>query len=123
MRHASGAVALLVRHSGCRAPALKTGDAIRISTPSGSALAVAVLRHGVRMGVLAVEHGFGHRELGARPHQIGQSRQPNVPGIKAGIALNDLGLVNPARNNGVVYVDPVSGTAVRQGIPAKVSGA
>lgn len=64
MRHASGAVALLVRHSGCRAPALKTGDAIRISTPTGSALAVAALCHGVRMGVLAVEHGFGHRQLG-----------------------------------------------------------
>lgn len=100
---------------------IKTGDAIRISTPTGSALAVAVLRHGVRQGVLAVEHGFGHRELGARAHQIGQSRQPDVPGIKAGIALNDLGLVDPTRKNGAVFVDPVAGTAVRQGIPAKVA--
>lgn len=102
---------------------IKTGDAIRISTPTGSASAVAVVRHGVRQGVLAVEHGFGHRELGARAHRIGNEVQPTVPGINAGIALNDLGLIDPTRKAKAPFVDPVSGTAVRQAIPARLAKA
>lgn len=99
---------------------INTGDVIRISTPSGSAKAVAVLRHGVRAGVLAVEHGFGHKEHGARAHRLGDQTQPSVPAIAAGINLNDLGLRDPTRIGDAVWVDPVAGTAVRQGLPAKV---
>jgi len=102
---------------------IQTGDAIRITTPTGSATATAVVRDGVRQGVLAVEHGFGHRELGARPHRIGTTSQPDVPANRAGFALNDLGLTDPTRKARAVFVDPVSGTAVRQGIPAKVAKA
>lgn len=102
---------------------VETGDEIVIATPGGSAKAVAVVRHGVRQGVLAVEHGFGHRELGARAHWIGNDRQPVVPANGAGLALNDLGLIDPTRKTPAVFVDPVSGTAVRQGLPAKVAKA
>ncbi len=102
---------------------IATGDSITIATPAGSAKAVAVVRHGVRQGVLAVEHGFGHRELGARAHWIGTERQPEVPAIGAGFCLNDLGLIDPTRKTPAVFVDPVSGTAVRQGLPAKVAKA
>ncbi len=100
-----------------------TGDAITVSTPSGSAKGIAVVRHGVRQGVLAVEHGFGHRELGARSHVIGTRTQPHVPGIAAGLCLNDLGLADPTRPQGAVFVDPVAGTAVRQGLPARLAKA
>lgn len=100
---------------------IRTGDTITITTPAGSAKAVAVVRHGVRQGVLAIEHGFGHRELGARAHQIGDRRQPHIPAIGAGICLNDLGLVDPTRTSPAVFVDPVAGTAVRQGIPARLA--
>lgn len=99
---------------------IATGDAITIATPTGAAQAVAVVRYGVRQGVLAVEHGFGHRELGARAHTIGTDRQPVIPAIAAGICLNDLGLVDPTRKSPAVFVDPVAGTAVRQGLPARV---
>lgn len=102
---------------------IKTGDAITIATPTGSATAVAVVRHGVRQGVLAVEHGFGHRELGARAHTIGTNRQPEIPAIGAGICLNDLGLIDPTRTSPAVFVDPVAGTSVRQGLPARVARA
>ena len=99
---------------------VKTGDRIRITTPTGSVVAVAQVRHGVREGVVAVEHGFGHRELGARPHRIGDRMQPSDPGNGAGFALNDLGLVDPTRSSPAVFVDPIAGTAVRQAIPARI---
>lgn len=99
---------------------VRTGDKIRIETPGGQARATVIVRHGLQRGVLAVEHGYGHRELGARPHQIGDAWQPDVPGIRAGINLNDLGLSDPTRHGKSVYVDPVSGTAVRQGLPARI---
>ena len=99
---------------------IATGDAIRITSPGGTATGVAVVRRGVMAGVLAIEHGFGHREHGARGHLIGGRMQPADPAIAAGVCLNDLGIADPTRAGASVYVDPVSGTAVRQGIPARV---
>lgn len=99
---------------------IASGDRIRITTPGGSVIAVAIVRHGVMPGVLAVEHGFGHREHGARPHRIGGRHGPSDPGIGAGINLNELGLADPTRKGASVYVDPVAGTAVRQGLPARL---
>ncbi len=102
---------------------VKTGDKVRIATPTGSVVATAQVRHGVREGVIAVEHGFGHKELGARPHRIGDRLQPHDPGISAGFALNDLGLLDPTRSSPAVHVDPIAGTAVRQAIPARLERA
>jgi tetrathionate reductase subunit A len=99
---------------------IRTGDRIRIATPTGTVIATAQVRHGVREGVIAVEHGFGHTELGARPHRIGDHMQPHDPGIVAGFALNDLGLVDPTRSSPAVFVDPIAGTSVRQAIPARI---
>jgi tetrathionate reductase subunit A len=102
---------------------IKTGDRVRVATPTGSVTATAEVRHGVAPGVLAVEHGFGHKELGARPHRIGDRMQPSDPGIGAGVALNDLGLVDPTRSSPAVLVDPIAGTAVRQALPARLERA
>ncbi|AWJ82295.1 tetrathionate reductase subunit A (plasmid) [Azospirillum sp. TSH58] len=99
---------------------IATGDRIRVATPGGSELATAIVRHGVMRGVLAVEHGFGHKEFGARPHVIGGHSQPVVPEIGAGVNINDLGLHDPTRPGASVWVDPIAGTAVRQGLPAKL---
>lgn len=99
---------------------IETGDRIRIATPGGAETATAIVRHGVMRGVLAVEHGFGHKEYGARSHIIGGKSQPDVPEIGAGINLNDLGIADPTRVGASVWVDPVAGTSVRQGIPAKL---
>lgn len=99
---------------------LRSGDQVYLETPGGRVKATVMLRHGVQRGVVAVEHGFGHRELGARAHRIGDKTQPHEPAIAAGINLNDMGLRDPSRSGRNVFVDPVAGTTVRQGLPARL---
>ena len=99
---------------------LQSGDQVYIETPGGRAQATVMLRQGVQRGVVAIEHGFGHREFGARAHRIANQEQPHEPGIAAGINLNDLGLRDPTRSGRNVFVDPVAGSTVRQGLPARL---
>jgi tetrathionate reductase subunit A len=99
---------------------LATGDLARIQSPGGSATCRVIVHEGVMRGVLAVEHGYGHRELGARAHRVGDARQPDRPDLRAGINLNDLGLADPTRGNAAIWVDAVAGSSVRNGLPAKL---
>ncbi|MDC8760256.1 molybdopterin dinucleotide binding domain-containing protein [Janthinobacterium fluminis] len=99
---------------------VQNGDRVYLETPGGRAKATVIVRHGVQRGVIAVEHGFGHREMGARAHRFGAVTQPGEAAIAAGVNLNDLGLSDPTRSGRNVYVDPVSGSAVRQGLPARI---
>lgn len=41
------------------------GDRVRIVTPGGQVEAEISLLDGVMPGVLAIEHGYGHQELGS----------------------------------------------------------
>ncbi|MFL9826903.1 molybdopterin dinucleotide binding domain-containing protein [Rhodoplanes sp. SY1] len=102
---------------------IANGDTVRIATPGGTVVGTALVRKGVMRGVIAVEHGFGHTEFGARSHQIGGNRQADGKALGAGINLNDLGLSDPTRKDLSVWLDPVSGTSVRQGLPARISRA
>ena len=99
---------------------LQSGDTATLSTPGGSVKTTVIVHEGVMQGVVAIEHGFGHRELGARAHRIGGERQPDKPALRAGITLNDLGLSDPTRTGKSVWVDAVSGTTVRNGLPARL---
>ena len=99
---------------------LRSGDQVYLETPGGRAKATVMLRHGVQRGVIAVEHGFGRREHGAHAHRIDDKMQVHEPAIAAGINLNDIGLSDPTRNGRNVFVDAVAGTAVRQGLPARL---
>ncbi|NMG42523.1 tetrathionate reductase subunit TtrA [Aromatoleum toluvorans] len=99
---------------------LATGDLARMQTPGGQATCRVIVHEGVMRGVLAVEHGYGHRELGARAHRLGDARQPQRRDLAAGICLNDLGLVDPTRGGEALWVDAVAGTAVRNGLPARL---
>jgi tetrathionate reductase subunit A len=111
--HADDAVKLGVRN----------GDRVRITSPGGSVVGTALVRKGVMRGVIAIEHGYGHKELGARAHVIGDKRQPVKPALAAGISLNDLGLADPTRKGLSVWLDPVAGSSVRQGLPARIERA
>jgi len=112
---------LVVMHpADARQRRVHTGDAVLISTPGGRMPARVVVHEGVMRGVVGVEHGYGHRELGARAHRIGSARQPERAALAAGMNLNDLGLADPVRKGKSVWMDPISGAAVRNGLPAQV---
>ncbi|RRD58096.1 tetrathionate reductase subunit TtrA [Comamonadaceae bacterium OH2545_COT-014] len=111
---------VIVHPSDAARAGLKTGDAARLQTPGGSAPCTVIVHEGVMPGVIAIEHGYGHRELGARAHHIGGERQPEVHGLSAGVNINDLGLADPTRGSETTWVDAISGAAVRQGLPARL---
>ncbi len=111
--HATDAVALGIR----------TGDKVRITTPGGSVVGAAVVRHGIQRGVLGIEHGFGHRELGARAHRIGGSLQEANRLAGYGVNINDLGFADPRRSGFSVLTDWVVGSVARQGLPARIERA
>lgn len=71
---------------------LQHGDRVRIITPGGQVVAQISLLNGVMPGVIAIEHGYGHREMGATQHSLDGVPMPYDPQIRAGINLNDLGL-------------------------------
>lgn len=102
---------------------ISTGDSVVIETPGGRLVATALVRRGIMPGVVAIPHGYGHRELGARARQEGQRILAALPGSDAGVNLNDLGLADPTRKGLSVWQDPISGTAVRQGLPARLARA
>ncbi|MGK0662603.1 molybdopterin dinucleotide binding domain-containing protein, partial [Bordetella bronchiseptica] len=100
------------------------GDAVRIVTPGGAVTGLALVRDGVQPGAIAIEHGYGHTELGARAHVVDGQPMPHDPALAAGVNLNDLGFgdaTRALRDN--VWIDWVSGAAVRQGLPARLEKA
>ena len=100
---------------------LKTGDRVALTTPGGRLETVVVVREGIAPDVVAIMHGFGHRAFGAREIRIDDTVWPADEGIGAGVLMNDIGMLDPTRTtNPGVWVDPVSGTAVRQGLPARL---
>jgi tetrathionate reductase subunit A len=100
--------------------ALRHGDRVRLQTPGGSVEAQISLLDGVMPGVIAIEHGYGHREMGARTHTLDGQPLAADARIAAGINLNDLGLPDPTREISNSWLDWVSGAAVRQGLPARL---
>ena len=103
---------------------IRNGDAVRIVTPGGSVTGLALLRDGVQPGAVGIEHGYGHTELGARAHVVDGKPMPHDPALGAGVNLNDLGFADATRGaHANVWIDWVSGAAVRQGLPARIERA
>ena len=111
---------VLIHPDDARRLRLEMGDMAEISTPNGKLNARIMVHAGVAPGVAAFEHGFGHRELGARAHRIGVTRQPENPHLAAGVNLNDIGLLDPTRADRAPWVDAISGASVRNGLPAMI---
>ncbi len=97
-----------------------TGDKVRLTTPGGSLESVAVVRDGIAPGTVAIAHGYGHRAFGASDITIDGRTLPGDPALASGVLSNDLGMLDPTRAHAGVWVDPVSGTAVRNGLPARI---
>lgn len=97
------------------------GNTIRIESPGGSVIAVALVTDGVKEGALGIEHGFGHRELGAASHIIDGEERPGNPHLGAGVNINDLGFADPTRASGsATWLENVTGAAIRQGLPVRI---
>lgn len=110
-----------INRDDARRLGVANGDPVRIITPGGQMTAVALVREGIMPGAIAIEHGYGHTELGATSHVIDGKPTPHNPQLAAGVNLNDLGFADPSRGeHGNVWVDWVSGAAVRQGLPARI---
>ena len=100
---------------------LRNGDKVRIVTPGGSVIGLALLRDGIQPGAVGIEHGYGHTEAGrarARGRRQGHAAQsgagcrgePERPGLRRSHAR---GACQRVDRLGV-------GAAVRQGLPARI---
>lgn len=119
--HPSNAITL--HHSDAAKLGVSTGDPVRIITPGGIVKGRALVRGGIRPGVIGIEHGFGHRELGARAHRIGERSTQELKLAGLGVNINDLGFADPQREGASVLADWVVGSVARQGLPARVEKA
>ena len=99
---------------------ISTGDTVKISTPNGSVIALVECVAGVHPDCIAIEHGYGHKELGARDTVIDEIKIAANPLIRVGINMNDLNLFDPSRHGRYPLVDWASGASARQGLPAKI---
>jgi len=99
---------------------LQHGDLARIQTPGGIVEAQVSLLSGVMPGVIAMEHGYGHREMGARQHWLDGEPLAQRSQIASGVNLNDLGFADPTRKVPGPWLEWVTGSSVRQGLPARI---
>ncbi|MBK5928218.1 molybdopterin dinucleotide binding domain-containing protein [Rhodobaculum claviforme] len=111
---------VLVNDADAEALGIAHGDVIEVESPGGRITGVALVSPGVMRGALGIEHGFGHRDLGARVHRIDGVERPGNPWIGAGVTLNDLGFADPTRGVLGTWLEPVTGAAVRQGLPVRL---
>ena len=92
-----------------------------MSTPGAKVQGVALVRSGVARGTVAIEYGYGHRQLGAVAHLIDGKPTAHNPQHAQGVNLNALGFTDPTRpEQDNVWIDWVSGAVVRQGLPVRV---
>src|SRR5699024_7068347 len=112
---------LSINREDAQALGIKNGDTIRLVTPGSSVEGVAMIRDGVMKGAVAIEHGYGHRELGARAHTIDGVSTGHNRALAAGVNINDLGFRDHTRgDHNNVWIDWMSGAVVRQGLPARI---
>lgn len=99
---------------------VQNGDRVRIESPNGAQESQIMVLDGVKPGVLAIEHGYGRRDVGARAHMIDGVPMQFSQHVGSGLNLNDLAIADPSRPIAAPWLDWVSGAAVRQGIPARI---
>ena len=101
---------------------ISNGDRVEVSTPGGTLQGVALVRGGIARGAVAIEHGYGHKQLGTVSHLVDGKPTHANPQHGQGVNLNNLGFADPTRpGKDNVWIDWVSGAVVRQGLPVRVS--
>lgn len=97
------------------------GDEVEIASPVASARARVVVGDVVMPGVVAVEHGFGHRALGASDVEVDGKVVKARPRAANGFSLNDLVPDDPTRKGVSTLQEHETGASARQGIPVRVT--
>lgn len=79
-----------------------------------------VVMNGVIKGTIAIEQFMDINNLGATGYTINGKLIEGNAQIGSGVNINDLGLLDSTKEIASPWVDWVCGSAVRQGIPAKL---
>lgn len=112
---------VVINRQDAQEQGIGNGDAVIVETPGGRIEGIALLRDGIVRGAIAIEHGYGHWELGARSHEVDGVATPIDEGARAGVNINLLGFADPTRPEAPnVWIDWVSGAVVRQGLPSRL---
>lgn len=99
---------------------VETGDEVQVISPNGSITGRVLCRRGIAAGTIAIEHGFGHRHMGANSFTVDGKTIKADPVYGTGINQNELGCQDPTTEIPILFSDPVVGSVARQAIPAKI---
>ena len=71
---------------------IKSGDKVRLVSPTNpqGVVGKAKVTEGLRPGVIAVSHHFGHWELASKPYTVDGVAQPADPSRGAGLTVNPI---------------------------------
>ena len=106
---------VLLHHNDAKKFGVQHGDTISIESPGGKVLALALVGDNVHEGALGIEHGYGHRELGAASHVIDGEERAGNPNLSAGVNINDWAfLTPPVKTAQPLGLRTSSGAAIRQ---------
>ena len=102
-----------VNASDAKRLGIRNGSKVRLvsATNSKGVVGKAKVTEGLRPGVIAVSHHFGHWELASRPHLVNGIRQGFDPGRGAGITVNP-----------IMRLDQFKGKVLNTSIQDKVGG-
>nr|WP_299246045.1 molybdopterin dinucleotide binding domain-containing protein [uncultured Halomonas sp.] len=112
---------VLMHTDDARDRGISHGDTVRLKSPGGEVIGLALVTDGVMKGSLGIEHSYGHTELGGSDHVIDGETMEGVEWVRAGVNINDLGFADPTRKVMGTWLEGVSGASVRQGLPIEVS--
>jgi tetrathionate reductase subunit A len=99
---------------------VKSGDAVKISSPSGSVTGVCRLRQGIHPQAVGLEHGFGRFGEGAADVVIGDKRMKLSKTRASGAWINQLGMFDFSRTGKQPLADFACGSNARQAVPVRI---
>lgn len=102
-----------INASDARRLGIRDGDAVRLvsATSPGGVVGKARVTEGVRPGVIAVSHHFGHWELAAKPYAVDGVAQGADPSRGTGIQVNP-----------IMRLDQFKGKVLNTSIQDKIGG-
>lgn len=101
-----------------KAYGIKSGDIIRVSSPSGKIEGMCRIKEGIIPFSIGIEHGGRRIGEGGIDLFIGDKKIPANPSIKSGININEIGMVDIDR--GGTLADFVIGSSARNALPVKI---